>query len=48
MVSESSNTVRINGMSYNTNLGPGDEGFVIVKACMHGCSFGMSGSVQAR
>ena len=46
MVSGSSNTIQIDGLSYKTNIGPNSTGIVIIKSRIEGHSFGMGGTLS--
>ena len=48
MVSGSSNTIQIDGLTYKTNIGPNSTGIVIIKNDLFGYSFGMGGSVSIK
>ena len=48
MVSGSSNTIQIDGLTYKTTIGPNSNGIVIIKNDLFGYSFGMGGSVSIK
>ena len=46
MVSGSSNTIQIDGLSYKTNIGPNSTGIVIIKYNFYGHSFAQEGTLS--